>query len=212
MTIAHSAAQAQALVRDPTHFQWYVIPLLLVVLYAYGEQAAERRWNVVLAGIAFSLMDWINEIWNALIFHFSGYAPIWGTPGGSAYVILIGLNIEIVFMFLLMGLFAVRTLPHDRALRIAGLNNRWVLAAVNSVLCVLVEIGLNRIGALTWEWRGWNAGAPWLIWLVGYMPFFVVAHWVHDMNSLKRQISVVGALGIFVLACLGIFAGWLHWI
>ncbi|MEW9899927.1 hypothetical protein ABWL39_14985 [Chitinivorax sp. PXF-14] len=210
--MAASAAQAQSLLRDSSHFQWYVIPLLLLVLYAYGEQAAERRWSVVLAGLAFWLMDWINEIWNGLLFHFSGFAPAWGTPGSSAYVILIGLNIEISFMFAIMGLFAVRLLPRDRSLTLFGINNRWLLACVNSVLCVIVELWLNHIGALTWEWRGWNAGAPLLIWLIGYMPFFVVAYWVHDMASHRRQIAVVASLAGIVAAGLGVFAGGLGWI
>ncbi|HJV02684.1 MAG TPA: hypothetical protein VJ752_19270 [Burkholderiaceae bacterium] len=210
--IADSAAQAQALVRNASHFQWYVIPLLLLVVQAYGEQAAARRWNVVLAGLAFWLMDWINEIWNGLLFHFSGFAPAWGTPGSSAYVILIGLNVEITFMFAIMGLYAVRMLPADARATILGINNRWVFAAVNSVLCVCVELWLNHIGALTWEWSGWNAGAPWLIWLVGYMPFFVVAYLVHDMRSRKRQLAVVSGLGATVAGSLGLFAGVLHWI
>ncbi|MBA5604059.1 hypothetical protein H3H36_01625 [Duganella sp. FT3S] len=210
--IADSAAQAQALVRNAAHFQWYVIPLLVLVVQAYGEQAAARRWNVVLAGLAFWLMDWMNEIWNGLLFHFSGFAPAWGTPGSSAYVILIGLNVEITFMFAIMGLYAVRMLPADAEAKILGINNRWLFAAVNSVLCVCVELWLNHIGALTWEWSGWNAGAPWLIWLVGYMPFFVVAYLVHDMRSLKRQVAVVSGLGATVASGLGLFAGVLHWI
>jgi len=210
--IATSAAQAQAVLRDSSHFQWFVIPLLLLVIYAYGEQAAAKRWGVVLGGIAFWLMDWVNEIWNGLFFHFSGFAPVWGTPGSSAYVILIGLNIEITFMFAIMGLFAVRTLPADRTLRIFGINNRWLFACVNSVLCVIVEVWLNRIGALTWEWRGWNAGAPFLIWLVGYLPFFLVAYWVHDMASIKRQIATVGTLAGVVALALGIFGGAFGWI
>lgn len=210
--MAASAAQAQALVRDPAHFQWYVIPLLLLVLHAYGEQIAARRWNVVLAGLAFWLMDWINEIWNGLLFHFSGFAPAWGTPFGSAYVILIGLNIEICFMFAIMGLFAVRILPPDRDLKILGINNRWLLAVGNAVLCVLVELWLNRIGALTWEWHGWNVDAPFLIWLIGYLPFFVVAYWVHDMPSLRRQLAVVGTLATIVITALTLFAGVLGWI
>jgi len=210
--IAASAAQAQDLLRNPSHFQWYVIPLLLLVIYAYGEQAAARRWNVVLAGLAFWLMDWVNEIWNGLLFHFSGVAPAWATPGGSAYVILIGLNIEICFMFAIMGLYAARTLPADRSLSIAGFNNRWVLAAVNSVLCVIVEYALNSIGALTWEWPAWNRSAPWLIWLIGYLPFFLVAYWVHDMPSRPRQIAVVATLGIGVATALAVFGGMLGWI
>lgn len=210
--IAPSAAQAHALVRDASHFQWYVIPLFLLVIHAYGEQVAHKRWSVVLGGLTFWLLDWVNEIWNGLLFHFSGFAPAWGTPGSSAYVILIGLNVEISFMFAIMGLFAMRTLPADRQWRIAGLNNRWVFASANSVLCVLVEVGLNHIGALTWEWSAWGAQAPWLIWLIGYLPFFVVGYWVHDMDSVKRQASVVAGLAGFVALCLGVFAGVLGWI
>lgn len=210
--IAASAAQAQALVRDPSHFQWYLIPLLLIVLYLYAEQVAARRWSLVLAGLAFWLMDWINEIWNALLFHFSGFAPAWATPGGSAYVILIGLNVEISLMFAVMGLFAVRILPFDRYLTVLGINNRWLFAAVNSCLCVLVEIWLNHLGALTWEWPYWNAKFPYLIWAIGYMPFFLVAYWVHDMVSRRAQIAVVGGLTAVVASALGIFGGFLGWI
>ncbi|MBV8125035.1 MAG: hypothetical protein JO370_13285 [Paucibacter sp.] len=119
--ITAAAAQAQSLLRDTSHFQWYVIPFLLVVIQAFGEQIAEKRWSVVLGAAAFWLMDWFNEIVNGLVFHFSGYAPIWATPGSSALVLLIGLNIEITFMFALMGLFAMRTLPADTRQKILGL-------------------------------------------------------------------------------------------
>ncbi|GAB2876263.1 hypothetical protein GCM10027277_52090 [Pseudoduganella ginsengisoli] len=207
-----SAALAHALVRDPSRFQWYVVTFLLVVIWAYGEQAAQRRWGVLFAALAFWLMDWVNEIWNALLFHFSGFAPAWSTPGQSAYVILIGLNIEICFMFALMGLFAVRTLPADRHLRILGINNRWLLACVNSTLCVLVELWLNHIGALAWEWQGWNVRAPYLIWLIGYLPFFVVTYWVHDMSSVRKQAAATGALAAGVAMALTVFGGVLGWI
>lgn len=205
-------AQAQALVRDTSHFHWYVIPLLLMVLYAYTEQAAERRWSVVLGGITFWLMDGVNEIWNSLLFHFSGYAPAWSAPGDSAYLILIGLNIEISLMFAIMGLLAMRMLPADRKLSLFGMNNRWVIASVSSLLCVMVELWLNHVGALCWEWGGWNASVPYLIWLIGYMPFFVVGYWVHDMPSRRRQIATVVALGTGVALAFILFGGILGWI
>jgi len=208
-----SAAQSQLLVRDASHFHWYAIPLLLIVVYAYAEQAAEQRWNVVLAGAAFWLMDWINEICNGLVLHFSGFAPVWGTPNGnSAYVILVGLNVEISFMFAIMGLASVRMLPPDPRLKILGIGNRWLMAMANSLLCVLVECWLNHIGALTWEWRAWNLHAPWLIFLIGYLPFFLVAYWVHDMPSRRRQIAVVSTLAGGVGLALIVFAGVLGWI
>ena len=206
------AIQTLALVRNPAHFQWALLPLLLLVLHAYNEQAAYKRWNVVLAGLTFWLMDWVNEIINGLIAHASGFAPLWGTPDRSALVLLVGLNAEISLMFAIMGLMAARMLPEDRSLRLFGINNRWWLAVVNSLLCVLVECGLNRIGVLTWAWRGWNAGAPWMIFLVGYLPFFGMAYWVHDMRSRRRQIAVVGGLAGGVAVSLAVFAGALGWI
>jgi hypothetical protein len=213
MTPSPSAAAALELLRDSAQFNWIIIPLLLVVIYLYGEQIAERRWNVVLGAAAFWLMDWINEIWNALIFHYNGYAPAWATPGGdSAYVILIGLNIEICFMFAVMGLYAMRQLPVDRSLRILGLDNRWFLAVVNSILCVLVEIWLNAIGALTWDLKYWNTGFPYLIFLIGYLPFFLVGYWVHDMQSRRRQLAVVGTLAAMVVSALLVFGVVLRWI
>jgi hypothetical protein len=208
-----SATAALELLRDSSQFQWYVIPLLLIVFYLYGEQIAERRWSVVLGALAFWLMDWINEIWNALIFHYNGFAPVWATPGGdSAYVILIGLNIEISFMFAVMGLYAMRQLPTDRGMKILGISNRWFLAVVNSILCVLVEVVLNAIGALTWDLKYWNTGFPWLIFLVGYLPFFVVGYWVHDMQNLRRQLAVVGTLAGIVGSALILFGPILGWI
>ncbi|MGA2504185.1 MAG: hypothetical protein ABSG01_08865 [Anaerolineales bacterium] len=94
-----SAQQALAILRKGSEtFQWYVIPLLSFVFYAYTVEAEKRNWNLVLAGLAFWGMDWFNEIWNGLVFHFTNYAPVWGAPGKTAFLILIGLNIEIMFM------------------------------------------------------------------------------------------------------------------
>jgi len=48
--------------------------------------------------------DWLGEIGNSLWLHFSGYAPLWGEPGPTAYLILVGINVETTLMFLLFGL------------------------------------------------------------------------------------------------------------
>jgi len=133
--MAESAAKALALLRDGSHFQWYVIPLLLLVMYVYASEVERRNWSLVLAGLALWLMDWFNEIWNGLVFHFTGFAPVWGTPGnGSSLVILIGLNIEICFMFALMGIVMCKLLPADKNLKILGVPNRLLFAIVNSAL------------------------------------------------------------------------------
>lgn len=211
-TVAASAQAAQAILRDPSQFQWVLIPLFLLVLHVYALQIHQRNWSIVLGGLAFWCMDWINEIWNSLIFHFSGYAPAWGAPADTAYLLLIGLNIEISLMFAVMGVTAMLTLPADPKARVLGLNNRLLWAVANSALAVLVEIGLNQIGALTWEWPYWQTRFPWLIFLVGYLPFFLVGAWVHDMASRRRQLLTVGALAGLVVGSLALFGGVLGWL
>lgn len=209
---AESAQQALSILRDTSHFSWYVIPLLLVVIYIYTFEIDRGNWSRVLAGLAFWGMDWFNEIWNSLVFHFSQFAPAWGTPGDSAFVIFIGLNIEIAFMFAITGIMATLALPADPKTRILGVNNRLFFACLFSFLSVCVEFVLNDIGALTWEWPWWNRGAPWLIFLLGYLPFYLMCYWVYDMRSRRAQIVTVSTIyGVNALAYL-VFGVALDWI
>ncbi len=66
--------------------------------------------------------------------------------------------------------------------------------------------------ALTWDWPWWNRGAPWLIFLFGYLTFFVVSFWVYDMKELKNKIRTVSAIWVFNIFCLVLFIGVLKWI
>jgi len=207
-----SARQALSILRDGGQFQWYVIPLLAVVLYLYAVEVERRNWNLVFAGLALWGMDWFNEIWNGLVFHFTQYAPVWGAPGKTAYLILIGLNIEICFMFAVAGIVVAKLLPRDRSLRILGLPNRFFIAVVASLFCVVVELLLNAVDALTWDYSWWNARAPWLIIVFGYLHFFVVAFWVHDMPTVRRKAATVGGIFAVDAVALALFAGVLDWI
>ena len=110
-----AAQRALAILRDGSLFQWYVIPLFaLVVLYVYSVEIERRNWNLVFAGLAFWGMDWFNEIWNALVFHVTDHAPVWGAPGKTAYLILIGLNIEICSCSPSPGIVVGKMLPPDK--------------------------------------------------------------------------------------------------
>ncbi|MFH1214095.1 MAG: hypothetical protein V1681_08390 [Candidatus Neomarinimicrobiota bacterium] len=206
------ATQALSILRDGNQFQWYVITLFALVVYTYAVEIERRNWNLVFAGLAFWGMDWFNEIWNSLVFHFTNYAPVWGAPGKTAYLILIGLNIEICFMFAIAGIAFGKMLPPDKNTRILGIPNRLFMAVVGSVFCVFVEVLLNVVGALTWEYGWWSAGAPWLIFLFGYLPFFLVSFWVHDMNTIKKKLTtlavIYGVDGLSILV-FGIILGWL---
>jgi len=210
--MSESALQALSILRDGSQFKWYVIPLLAFVFYVYTAEAEKRNWNLVLAGLAFWGMDWFNEIWNSLVLRFTGYAPVWGAPGDTAYLILVGLNIEIMFMFAVSGMIWGKMLLPRKEDKILGIPNRWFVAVVGSAFCVFVEYLLNAVGALTWDWAWWNRGAPWLIFLFGYLTFFVVAFWVFDMKTYKQKLWTVGGIWALDILCLVVFMGFLKWI
>ncbi len=211
--MTESAQQALAILRDPSQFKWYVIPLLAFVFYVYTVEAEKKNWNLILAGLAFWGMDWFNEIWNSLVFHFTGYAPVWGAPGGNtAFLILIGLNIEICFMFAVSGIIWTKMLPPDKKTKILGIPNRAFIAVVGAAFCVFVEYLLNGANALTWDYTWWNRSAPWLIFLFGYLTFFIVAFMVFDMKTMKNKLITVGTIFAVDILSLILFIPILHWI
>ena len=206
------ALEALSILRDGSLFQWYVIPIFALVVYVYSVEIERRNWNLVFAGLAFWGMDWFNEIWNSLVFHFTDYAPMWAAPGKTAYLILIGLNVEIMFMFAIAGIAFGKMLPPDPKMRILGIPNRIFLAAANSIFCVIVEIWLNSVDALTWDWSFWSAKSPIPIVLFGYMHFFLVSYWVHDMKSVKSKVITVGVIFGVVIVSAILFGPILGWI
>lgn len=198
--------------RDGSQFQWYVIPLLAIVVYIYVNEVEKRNWNMVFAGLAFWGMDWINEIVNSIIFHLNGRAPLWAAPGDTAYLIFVGLNIEIMFMFAFAGVAWSKMLLPDKRTKILGLPNRWFVAISGSAFCVIIEVLLNNVDALTWDWPWWDSNTPWLIFLFGYLHFFVVAFWVHDMDTIKKKTTTVGVIWAIAIILVLIFGLGLNWI
>jgi hypothetical protein len=187
-------------------FGWYIIPLLALVLYIYGVEIKAARetgnWSTIFAGLTVLGLDMINEIWNGLIFVFTDYSAFWTTPGASAYIILIGWNIEIIFMFSIAGIIFAKFLPDDKNKKILGLPNRWAMAIGFTLFCVIVEIFLNWGNYLIWEYPWWNWYNPILIFLIGYFQFFIGAFYVYDLPDRKSKVRVVGiiyAVGIGLL-------------
>jgi hypothetical protein len=209
---SEAAARALSILRDGSQFSWYVIPLFAFVVYVYAVEIERRNWSLVFAGLAYWGMDWFNEIWNSLVFHFTGYASVWGAPGDTAYLILIGLNIEICFMFAVAGVAFGKMLPPDPKLKILGIPNRLVIAVGGAAFCVFIEVLLNAIGALTWDYAWWSASAPWLIFLFGYLYFFLVSFWVYDMPTVRAKATTVGivyAVDLVAILVFGVILGWL---
>lgn len=188
---------------------WYIITFLAIVLYVYGVEIKKARetknWSTIFAGLTVLGLDLINEIWNALVFAFTNYSAFWTTPGASAYIILIGWNIEIAFMFSLAGIIFAKFLPDNKDEKMFGrIPNRWAMAAGFAIFCVIVEILLNWGDYLIWEYPWWNWYNPVLIFLIGYFHFFIGAFYVYDLPQTKEKVKVVGIIyGIsIVLLCI----------
>jgi len=212
IAVTDAAREALEILRDGSTFEWSTVALLGFVFYVYAVEVERRRWDIVLAGLAFWLMDWFNELVNSAVFHVSDRAPLWTVTGDTSYLILIGLNVEISMLFLVAGIVFVKQLPPEPNLRILGIPNRLLLVFAFSCLCVFVEVLLEATGYFTWEYWWWNTPFVPLIVVFGYMTFFGIAAWVYDMGGdRRRQLRVVGtvaAIDVALGVVLGV-AGWL---
>ena len=207
------SVSALEILRNPqATMHWYIVPLFLVVLYLFYSEARQKNWNVLLGAAALWGMDLFNEIWNSIVFHATGFAPVWGTPmgvGNTSLLILIGYNIEISLMFAVLGLTTCMMLPKDPKMKILGINNRVFLAIVYTTLAVAIECFLNYAGLLTWEYPWWSIRFPFIVWLIGYLPFFTMAMVVHDMKKRKNQVLTLGIifgvdiLLLIIFGCIG---------
>jgi hypothetical protein len=204
--------EALRTLRDPGQFDWYVVTLLGLALYVYAVEVERRNWSAVLAGLAFWAVDWINEVVNALVLHFTDRAAIWTVTGDMSYQVLIGLNVEISLLFFIAGIVFVKQLPPDPRTRILGVPNRVFLVLAFSALCVAVEVLLWAADVFHWEYWWWNFPNVPLIILLGYATFFAAAAWVYDMRQRSSQLKVVGTLAAIDAGLILTFGPILEWI
>ena len=212
MAVTEFTLEALELLRDPTQFKWYAVTLLVLVMYVYSVEVERRRWDIVLAGAAFWLADWINEIANSLVLHFTDRSALWTTTGDTAYLILIGLTLEISFMFAISGVVFVKSLPPDRKEKLLGLPNRWTIAIGFALVAVVVELLLHETGYFHWEYWWWNTGFVLPIFVFGYLWFFLIAAYVYDLPDNRLRLKVVGAMAAIVVVSLVLFGPVLGWI
>ncbi len=212
LSVTDFTVEAQDLLRDESQFKWYVVTLLALVLYVYAVEVERRRWDVILAGAAFWLADWINEIANSLILHFSDRAALWTVTGETAYLVLIGLTVEISLMFAISGVIYAKTLPADPRTRLLGMPNRLTIALGFSIFAVFVEVLLNGTGYFHWEYWWWNFPFVPLIVVFGYLWFFLIAAYVYDRPTDRERLRIVGAMAAIVAASIIVFGVILEWI
>lgn len=223
--------------QNPNGLKWYIVPLFVICVYLVVSEIKQKRYSVVFGAAAFWLWDLFNETWNAMVYATTGQ-PVWGTTaaGGSALQILVGYNIEISFMFFILGMFTCKLLktsegyegkgffdanknwlndpnnmyykankkkseltPEEYKTKVKAILNRICVIVVGSVLAVIVEILLNKCNVLTWEKPWWQANFPFVLFIIGYVPFYVAAVVIHD---LPRKWQIVGLCAIVALVVL----------
>ena len=192
-------ATLQALngLRDLTMIKWYIIPIMAIVFYIYTKEIKLAKqngnWDAVFSGAAIFGVDFFNESWNGWILHFTQRSAFWTTPGDTALRTMVGWNIEIMFMFTLLGIIFYNTLTENKKVKILGIPEMWFWAIGYAIFCVFVECLLNIGGHLVWEYPCWYLslkGIP-LIFLIGYFHFFCAAIWVITRKTMKAKISIL---------------------
>jgi len=199
--------QALGILRNPSTFEWYFIPLLAFVVYIYFSEIAAKNWKGIAAGLSLYMVHWFYEIVNALIQHFSGHA-LWTVPDGTSFLLLVGVGAELSFMFSVAGLIFSKILPHDPKLKIMGVNNRILFAVGNAAFFSVFEIWLATNPAFHWVYPWWGAFP---VFVTVYIPFFLAANFAYDWQP-KAQIRWIGGLFAVNALMLIVFAGFLRWI
>lgn len=236
--------QAMQCPSDPVFgLKWYIVPLFVIWLFLIVNEIRQKRFSVVFGAAAFWLWDVFNETWNAMVYATTGQ-PVWGTTaaGGSALQILVGYNIEISFMFFILGMLTCKLLKTTEGYEGQGFfdaNKNWLddpnnmyykankkkseltseeyktkvkailgrigVIVFGSIAAVIIEILLNKCNVLTWEKPWWQPNFPFILFLIGYVPFYVAAVVIHDLPR-KWQLIGLGAI-LFVVVLLLIISG-----
>lgn len=236
--------QAMQCPSDPVFgLKWYIVPLFVIWLFLIVNEIRQKRFSVVFGAAAFWLWDVFNETWNAMVYATTGQ-PVWGTTaaGGSALQILVGYNIEISFMFFILGMLTCKLLkttegyegqgffdanknwlddpnnmyykankkkseltPEEYKTKVKAILGRIGVIVFGSIAAVIIEILLNKCNVLTWEKPWWQPNFPFILFLIGYVPFYVAAVVIHDLPR-KWQLIGLGAI-FFVVVLLLIISG-----
>ena len=206
-----ATADALSILRSGENFNLYVIFILVLVLYIYFSEGKKKNWGGIAAGLSLYMIHWFVEIINAVIQALSGHA-LWTVPAGTAYLIFVGVGIELSLMFSIAGLAVSKLLPEDPkeimfSIGRFGIPKPLALGIGNAALASIIEIFLIYTQSFVWVYEWWNA---FTVFIFVYIPFFVVACYAYYWEP-KKQRNVIGVMALINVILIVIF-GFLGWI
>ncbi len=205
---------AHAVLRSTNLVKWYIVPLIAILFWAYSMEVKKKNWNKILLAICFFCMEFIWEMINALVAYFSFYSGFWLCSPNTAFMITVGYNIEIAFFFAIAPFIIFNFLDgwdKDDTFSIFGkkINNRKVIPLIIGCMCAIVEIILNFMGLLIWEWWWWSWYFPFFQLFVYSAPMYIVT-WFYDKKDIKLLKKATPAIVITTIILFIIFTniGW----
>jgi hypothetical protein len=198
--------QALSILRSGDYFNLYVIFMLVVVLYIYFSEYKNKNWGAIAAGLSLYMIHWFAEIINAVIQGLSGHA-LWTVPSGTAYLILVGVGIELSLMFAIVGIVQSKLLPDDKNKKLLGLPIPLAIGIGNAALASIIEIFLIFTRSFVWVYEWWNA---FTVFIFVYIPFFVVSAYAYYWKPKNQRnfIVVMALINAIMLIAFGIL-GWI---
>ncbi len=209
--MTEASVEILKILRSTDNLQWYVVPMIIFVAYIYLNEVEKGNRSAVLLGIFLWAGELIWEMINGLVLHFSQYAPLWATPGSTAFLIYVGINIEIMLFFSVGALLLIKCLPKDKHLKLLGVPNRLLIPVLGAFSAVIAEVVLNRCGMLVWSWRFWGWPHLYIIFINYCLPALGLV-WLHDNLSLRSKRKVAYTTVVLAIICHIIFATSLGWI
>lgn len=207
MDMAEATRQALNILRSGKNFQWYVIPLIAFAIYVYHVEIGKKNWNAIAAGLSLYMVHWLVEIINGLIQHFSGNA-LWTVPSGTAFLLLVGVGIELSVMFAVSGIIVSKVLPEDPKTKVLGINCRIFYALAFALLYSIIEIFLVQTPTFVWVYKWWGA-IP--VFITVYIPFFLAATYSYYWKRKTQKQFILSLLAINAVSLI-VFGGILGWI
>ncbi|MGV9172178.1 MAG: hypothetical protein ACOC35_06400, partial [Promethearchaeia archaeon] len=132
---------------------------------------------------------------------------LWTVPTGTAYLLLVGVGIELSLMFSIAGLAMSKILPKDSQEKVGKIPKKLIIGIANAALASLIEIFLIMTPVFVWVWPWWNALT---VFILVYIPFFVGAAYAYYWER-KKQKLVIGGFALINIIMLLIFIpiGWI---